>query len=216
MVSISALNIYPVKSLGGIEQSCAELDRFGLAGDRRWLIVNEDKRFLSQREHASMALIHVAQTGTGILLSRGDRSLSVERPAAVHKSLMVQVWEDSVHAQDAGDVAAVWLSEFLGASCRLVYMAEDSHRYVDGVYASAGETVSFADGFPLLLISQASLDDLNSRLSQPVPMNRFRPNLVVEGCAAFAEDGWKRLRIGVQKGVQKGALEFSVAKPCSR
>jgi uncharacterized protein YcbX len=108
MVSVSALNIYPVKSLGGLELTSAELDRFGFAGDRRWMVVNEDRRFLSQREHASMALISVAQTSTGILLSLDNRSLHVDRPPAAHKSLMVQVWEDTVRAQDAGDSAAAW------------------------------------------------------------------------------------------------------------
>jgi len=100
------------------------------------------------------------------------------------------------------------LSAQLGQPCRLVYMPDTCRRLVDGLYAREGETVSFADGFPLLLISQASLDDLNSRLDNPVPMNRFRPNLVVSGCDSFAEDGWRRIRIG--------DVEFDVAKPCSR
>ena len=208
MISVSALTIYPVKSLAGLELPSAQLDRFGFSGDRRWMVVNEERRFLSQREHAAMALISVAQDTSAITLSSGGNSLSVEQPPATAKNLMVQVWQDSVRALDAGDTAAGWLSEVLGSRCRLVYMADGAHRYVDGVYAREGETVSFADGFPVLLISQASLDDLNSRLDQSVPMNRFRPNLVVSGCTAFAEDGWKRLRIGT--------LEFRVAKPCSR
>ena len=104
--------------------------------------------------------------------------------------------------------AAAWLSDRLGSACRLFYMPEDSVRLVDGLYAHNGETVSFADGFPILLISRASLDDLNGRLPSPVPMNRFRPNLVISGCAPFAEDDWKRIRIG--------DMVFDVAKPCSR
>jgi uncharacterized protein YcbX len=202
------LSVYPVKSLGGFDVPSAHLDRFGLAGDRRWMVVNEERRFLSQREHATMVLIGVAPTATGIVLTSGGKSLGVDCPADTAVSLEVQVWVDSVRARDAGQPAADWLSERLGRRCRLVYMADTVHRYVDGIYAREGETVSFADGFPLLLISQASLDDLNSRLSQPVPMNRFRPNLVVSGCAAFEEDNWQRLRIG--------AMEFRVAKPCSR
>lgn len=107
-----------------------------------------------------------------------------------------------------GPAADAALSGFLDRDCRLVYMPEDTRRPVDTRYARQGETVSFADGFPLLLVSQASLDDLNSRLPEPVPMNRFRPNLVVSGCGPFAEDDWRRLRIG--------ELELEVAKPCSR
>ncbi len=208
MISVSALTIYPVKSLGGVQLQSVHLDRFGFAGDRRWMVVNENHRFLSQRELAAMALITAELTHSGLRLGSGKQSLLVSQPQASAPSLRVQVWEDSVVALDAGSEAAEWLSERLGRSCKLVYMTEDVHRYVDGLYAREGETVSFADGFPVLLISQASLDDLNSRLDTPVPMNRFRPNLVVQGCEAFAEDNWRRVRIG--------GVEFTVAKPCSR
>jgi uncharacterized protein YcbX len=208
MISVSALTIYPVKSLGGIGQQSVKLDRFGFTGDRRWMVVNEDRRFLSQRELAAMALITTELTESGLRLDSGEQSVLVSRPQASAPSLQVRVWEDSVVALDAGSEAADWLSERLTRPCRLVYMAEDAHRYVDGIYAREGETVSFADGFPVLLISQASLDDLNSRLDTPVPMNRFRPNLVVQGCEAFAEDNWRRVRIG--------STEFTVAKACSR
>jgi hypothetical protein len=208
MISVSALTIYPVKSLGGVALQSVHLDRFGFAGDRRWMVVNEDRRFLSQREFAAMALIAAELTESGLRLASGEQSLLVPRPQASAPRLRVQIWEDSVVALDAGGEAAEWLSERLGGPCKLVYMAEDVHRYVDGIYAHEGETVSFADGFPVLLISQASLDDLNSRLDTPVPMNRFRPNLVVQGCEAFAEDNWRRIRIG--------STEFTVAKACSR
>ena len=208
MISVSALRIYPVKSLAGIGLQSVQLDRFGFAGDRRWMVVNENRRFLSQRELSPMALITAERTAKGIRLTRDGRSVSVPRPQATASTVPVQVWEDRVNARDAGEEAAHWLSEVLGSTCRLVYMAEDARRYVDGIYAQQGQTVSFADGFPVLLISQASLEDLNQRLSQPVPMNRFRPNLVVQGCEAFAEDRWRRIRIG--------SVEFEVAKPCSR
>lgn len=208
MISINALTIYPVKSLAGVQLQSVHLDRFGLTGDRRWMVVNENQRFLSQRELAAMALITTELTESGLRLGSGEQSLLVPLPQANAPSLRVQVWEDSVVALDAGSEAADWLSERLGRPCKLVYMTEDVHRYVDGLYAREGETVSFADGFPILLISQASLDDLNNRLDTPVPMNRFRPNLVVQGCEAFAEDNWRRIRIG--------SVEFTVAKPCSR
>jgi MOSC domain-containing protein len=120
----------------------------------------------------------------------------------------VRVWADEVAAVDAGEGAARWLGRLLRQDCRLVFMPPQTRRPVDPHYARRGETVSFADGFPLLLVSEASLAALNARLAQPVPMNRFRPNLVVAGCEAFAEDRWRRIRIG--------ALELDVVKPCSR
>jgi uncharacterized protein YcbX len=208
LISVSGLSIFPVKSLAGVEVPAASLDRFGLVGDRRWMVVDEQRRFMTQREFPQMALISVRVMSHGIELENNGERVWVALPAATEKTLPVQVWEDIVPAQDTGNDAAHWLSRVLGCSCRLVYMADNVHRYVDGVYASAGETVSFADGFPILLVSQASLDDLNSRLQMPVLMNRFRPNLVVTGCEAYAEDGWQRIRVG--------DTEFEVAKPCSR
>ncbi len=205
---LSGITIYPVKSCAGIALQQASLDRFGPAGDRRWLVVDERGRFVSQREQARMALVGVDQLDGGIRLTAGPASIDVTVPAADAEEVRVTVWEDSVRALLADREAGEWLCEQLGMQCRLVYMPDNCQRLVDGLYAREGETVSFADGFPLLLISQASLDDLNSRLDNPVPMNRFRPNLVVEGCEPFAEDSWKRIRIG--------ALEFDVAKPCSR
>jgi uncharacterized protein YcbX len=120
----------------------------------------------------------------------------------------VRVWADEVEAVDAGAAAARWFTALLGQTCRLVYLPDDGERTADAAYAPGGASVSFADGFPLLLLSSASLADLNARLPAPVPMNRFRPNLVVDGCAPFAEDHWRGLRIG--------AAAFTVAKPCAR
>ena len=177
-------------------------------GDRRWMLVSEGGGFMSQRETPAMALIRVAQSVAGITLAHGDSSIDIEEPGASALERQVRIWEDRVAARDAGDAAAAWVSDHLGVSCRLVFMPEETVRRVDGAWASAGETVGFADGFPVLLISQASLDDLNTRLPEPVPMNRFRPNLVVTGCDPFAEDGWRRIRIGT--------MMFDVAKPCSR
>jgi uncharacterized protein YcbX len=205
---LSGISIYPVKSCAGIDLNQVRLDRFGPGGDRRWLVVDERGRFVSQRDQARMALIRVEQQAPGLRLSLGDSSIEVAPPAADAPEVNVTIWEDSVRALLADAAASDWLSQQLGLPCRLVYMPDNCQRLVDGLYAHEGETVSFADGFPLLLIAQASLEDLNSRLDNPVPMNRFRPNLVVAGCDAFAEDGWRRIRIG--------ALEFDVAKPCSR
>jgi len=132
--------------------------------------------------------------------------LSVER--SVPQPVAVRVWDDRVSAERVSAEADAWLSQFIEQACRLVHMPDTARRAVDPDYAAADDQVGFADGFPFLLISQASLDDLNARLDQPLPMLRFRPNLVISGCAPYAEDNWRRIRIG--------ALEFRVAKPCSR
>ena len=208
MITVSALTIYPVKSAAGIELQEATLDRFGLSGDRRWLLVSPAGHFITQREEPRLALLAVAVNGGGLSLAFEGEVIEVLTPGEQAGEIRAQIWEDQVRARDAGDAVALWLEQKIGRQCRLVYMPEDAVRRVDGRYASAGETVSFADGYPLLLISQGSLDDLNSRLQQPVPMNRFRPNIVVAGCPAFAEDSWRRLRID--------GLEMTVAKPCSR
>jgi len=207
-LTLSALTIYPVKSCAGIPLQRARLDRFGLEGDRRWMLVDAAGRFITQREHAGLALIRTRWDGTSLTLARGAEQCLVALPGEQALLRSVSVWGDSVVARDAGDHAARWLQAHAGLACRLVFMPEATRREVDKRYARRGETVGFADGFPLLLISQASLDDLNGRLAQPVPMDRFRPNLVVSGCAAFAEDSWQRIRIG--------AVAFDVAKPCAR
>lgn len=207
-MQLSGITIYPVKSCAGINLNSVALGRFGPVGDRRWLIVDERGRFVSQREQPRMALVSVEQVQGGIRLSMEGSSIETATPGAEAPELKVTIWEDSVDARLADSGAGQWLSAQLGLPCRLVYMPDSSRRLVDGQFARGGETVSFADGFPLLLISQASLDDLNSRLSNPVPMNRFRPNLVVNGCEPFAEDSWRRIRIG--------DVELDVAKPCSR
>jgi uncharacterized protein YcbX len=205
---LSGIYVYPVKSCAGLELAATDLDRFGPVGDRRWMVVGEGGDFITQRVEPRLALIRADPSGDGLQLQWGESRVRVDVPAAERPLRPVRIWSDTVGARDAGDAAAAWLSDRLGRSCRLVYMPDDAVRRVDGAYAGAGETVGFADGFPLLLISDASLADLNGRLPTPVPMNRFRPNLVVAGCEPFAEDGWKRVRIG--------AMTFVVAKPCSR
>lgn len=207
-MELVGLTVYPVKSCRGIPLREVMLDRFGPAGDRRWMVVDAAGRFVSQRESRALALVQVEIQPGGLRLVDPDGALEVAAPGEAATERRVRVWEDHLFALDAGDAAADWMARRTGRPCRLVYMPETSRRLVDGIYARKGETVSFADGFPLLLISTASLEDLNGRLEQPVPMDRFRPNLVVDGCEPFAEDGWKRIRIG--------EVELIVAKPCSR
>jgi uncharacterized protein YcbX len=207
-MELSEITVYPVKSCAGYPVPSVRIDRFGPRGDRRWLVVTEAGDFLSQRELPQMCRLRVTSQRGGIQLHGEDSALAVAEPAVGAPTTRVRIWDDRVAAQDAGDEAAAWLSRQLGRVCRLVFMPADTVRRVDGAYARDGETVGFADAFPLLLISRASLDELNARLPHAVPMNRFRPNLVVSGCEAFAEDKWRRIRIG--------AMEFDVAKACSR
>ena len=208
-VLLSELHLYPIKSCGGVSVRSAALDRFGLVGDRRWMLVDERNVALTQRESNTMALIHTEVISGGLRISLEGEALEVAIPLFPNATgTEVTVWGDKVQALDGGEEAARWLSERLSRQCRIVFMPDDSRRLVDKNFAKTGETVSFADGYPLLLISQASLDDLNGRLETPVPMNRFRPNLVVSGCAPFEEDRWKRIRIG--------DVEFDLPKPCAR
>ncbi len=184
-----------------------ELDRFGPRGDRRWMLVDPVGRFVSQREMAALTKLSAEPMTEGLRLALDQEVLEVAVPVD-EKPVSVEIWEDRVPARDAGDEAAAWLQQVLGEPLRLVYMGDECRRQVDRQYASQGETVSFADGFPLLLVSASALDELNSRLSQPVGLDRFRPNLVVQGCEPHAEDSWRRIRIG--------QVEFHVAKPCAR
>jgi uncharacterized protein YcbX len=207
-ISLSEITIYPVKSFAGISLDRVQLDRFGPVGDRRWMLVDESGIAITQRDQARLALVKTQLCDSHLDLQFGDDQIQVSTPDAQTIRRSVKVWDDQVTAVDAGDEAAHWLATRLELKCRLVYIPDDSVRLVDSNYATAGETVGFADAFPLLLISRASLDELNNRLEAPVPMNRFRPNLVVDGCAPFAEDSWKRIRVG--------QMEFEVAKPCDR
>jgi uncharacterized protein YcbX len=207
-MQLTDICIYPVKSCAGLSLPVSGLDRFGLSGDRRWMVVTPGGEFISQRSHPGMCRIVPAIASCGIRLESAGTAIEVETPGEDAPELQVRIWSDRVPVRDAGETAAQWFGRQLGAPCRLVHMPEHAYRRVDGAYASRGETVSFADGFPLLLISRGSLEELNRRLPAPVPMNRFRPNLVVDGCKPFAEDDWRRIRIG--------ALELDVAKPCAR
>jgi uncharacterized protein YcbX len=201
---LSGLYIYPVKSLRGISLSAATLDALGLAGDRRFMVVDESGRFLTQRTLPRMALIETSLSSDTLgLSSPGVGEVKIPRASDGSAPLRtVSVWSsEGLQAEDCGDVAATWLSEFLGIRCRLVRAGAAFLRPVNNPKtARPGDIVGFPDGYPLLIISEASLADLNGRLAKrgenPVPIDRFRPNLVVRGCDAFAEDSWRRFRIG--------------------
>jgi uncharacterized protein len=213
---LSGLYIYPVKSLRGCALRAAAVDDLGLVDDRRFMVVDHDGRFLTQRTLPRMALIATALSPEALTLSAdaaGD--ITVPRPADAHAPLRnVSVWKsEGLLAEDCGDPAAAWLSDFLAVPCRLVRIGEKFIRPIlKPDVAGPGDFVSFADAFPFLAVSEASLAELNGRLAargeEAVPMNRFRPNLVIAGAEPFAEDRWPRFRIG--------AVTFHAGGPCTR
>ena len=209
---LSDLYIYPVKSLGGIRLTEAAVEPRGLRHDRRWLIVNERNQFMTQRQTAAMAHLKVAPAYNGFLLSHQQRPellpLYVPFEATPEKTLFVTIWDDMVFAWRAKPECDAWLTEALGQPCKLVYMSDMVRRDVEPELNPAGQLVSFADGYPFLLIGQESLEELNTRLADPVGMDRFRPNLVVQGGAAFAEDSWHEFQIG--------DVSFRAVRACGR
>ncbi|RYU82160.1 MOSC domain-containing protein [Hymenobacter persicinus] len=209
-LTLSELYIYPVKSLGGIRVTEAEIEPRGLRHDRRWLIVDERNQFMTQRQLADMAHLKVAAAYNGFLLTHAARPellpLYVPFAATPERTLFVTIWDDMVFAWRGTPEADAWLTEALGRPCKLVYMSDMVMRATDG--GAADGEVSFADAFPFLVIGQASLDDLNTRLAAPVPMDRFRPNLVVAGGAPYEEEAWRDFAIAGQP--------FVGVRPCGR
>jgi uncharacterized protein YcbX len=218
MATLSGLILYPIKSCAGMAVQEAAVTSAGLFAhgvhDREWMLVTEEGQFLTQREHPRMALITPRSIGASLEISApGARPLVLELAAEDGPARQVQIWDDTVSAGDCGDAAAHWFSSVLGSPCRLVRFQRDvvrptSTKWTGGVPAQT----RFADGYPLLLIGAASLADLNGKLAaagrEPLPMNRFRPNLVIEGIEAFEEDYLESLETG----------EFSIkpVKPCAR
>ncbi|MGV3642091.1 MAG: MOSC domain-containing protein [Adhaeribacter sp.] len=209
---LSQINIYPIKSLGGIALEKAVVEERGLQHDRRWMLVDEQGLFMSQRTFAAMALLQVELVTGGLQVRHKQHAglppFHIPFEPECGNPLTVQVWDDSCQALEVSAEANTWFSEALNRNCRLVYMPEESRRQVDLEYARPGEITSFSDAFPLLMIGEASLANLNSKLSQPLPMNRFRPNLVFSGGPPFAEDTWRDFSIG--------AASFKAVKPCAR
>lgn len=207
-ITLTGLYRYPVKSLRGAGFDELAVDARGLVDDRRWMVVDAGGRFVTQRQQPRMCLVDTEIDAAGRLTLRAPGMPPVTPAPARGERQQVVVWGDTVEAERCDPAVDAWLGEFLGIACHLVRMPDDSVRPVDPEYAGPGHRVGFADGFPFLLISEASLDELNGRLARPLPMARFRPNLVVAGCDAFAEDGWRRIRIG--------DLSFDLVKPCAR
>jgi hypothetical protein len=209
MIEIASLHVYPLKGARGISLDEVSLDGIGPEHDRRWMLVDPESNLVTQREIAALCQIVARPAGGRLVLEApGETGLAVPTPAEPGDHLTVRVWDDSVEALDAGPEAARWCTAFLGAPVRLVHLAGRANRRTDPDYDPIGGLVGFADGFPILIAGEASLADLNRRLEVPLPMNRFRPNIVVRGSEAFAEDGWKRFWVN--------GIAFDVVKPCAR
>jgi uncharacterized protein YcbX len=210
MITLSNLTYYPIKSCRGFDVTESFVERMGLANDRRMMVVTPDGEFLTQREYPKLALITPTLTNDLVTLAAPNFDsirVVVQKSGAVFP---VNIWKsENVSAVDQGDEAAQWLSDWLSVSVRLVHFADKYKRGVNPDYAiNADDHTGFADGYPILIISEESLNDLNSKMESPLPMNRFRPNIVIKGCAAFEEDTWKRIKIG--------GIEMALVKPCPR
>jgi uncharacterized protein YcbX len=216
-VWLSSISTYPLKGAHRIDQRAAAVEPWGLAGDRRWLAVEPDGRALNQRDEPGLTRIQPAPRDGGGLVLRTPDMTDLDVPAPDGGDLLrVRIWGDEVAAALAGPEADDWLSGVLDRKVRLVHLHDPRLRPVDPDYADPGDRVTFADGFPVLLTNAASLDALNDWLLESgsaewsLPMTRFRPNLVVSGAPAWAEDGWLGRRIRV------GGVVFRAAKPCGR
>jgi len=210
---LSEIHVYPVKSLGGFSLTEAIVERRGLRHDRRWMLVDEDGKFVTQREIPKMALLSTAiEPDHLVVFSKQHPAervwVPLEIPLESLPKQMVEIWSDRCAAHVLPGPINEWFSDILEQKLRLVHMPETTHRWADGRYAPKGQYVSFADGFCYLIIGQASLDDLNSRLAEPLPMNRFRPNLVFTGGDPFEEDDWSDFQVG--------SVPFRAIKSCGR
>ena len=209
---VASLTYFPVKSMRGIDLVEAEIGPRGIVGDREIMVVDQEGKFLTQRELPAMALITPSVANQSLSLSFENQKVNIPLPDQ-GVPVSVEVWKDQgVQAIDLGDEAGQFLGDILNHQCRLVMMDPQAKRQVDLEFSQPGDEVGFADGFPFLLISEASLGDLNERIASnghpELPMDRFRPNIVVSGVDKFAEDTWQKVRIG--------EVEFEVVKPCSR
>lgn len=211
MLKISGLFVYPIKSLGGISLNKAQVTNRGLDHDRRWMLVDENKRFLSQREIPKMALLDVDINEKGLTVMHREKPeefISVPFLFDAKEAAICSIWDDTCLAEFVDHQIDSWFSDMLDTKCRLVYMPVTARRQVDQQYARPDQITSFADAFPVLTIGQASLDELNKRLPKAVPMDRFRPNIVFTGGEPFLEDQMQHFRIG--------KLNFYGVKPCAR
>ncbi len=213
---ISEIWIYPIKSLAGVRLNTTVVKQKGLQYDRRWMLVDRDGRFLTQREHPRMALFNVAMTNDCLTVSALanatnaiDQSIRIELNTEVSGSFSrVVIWDDEVDAVEVNSEYNAWFSKQLDIECRLVFFPEGNRRDADPDYAKNNEQVSLADGYPFLIIGQSSIDELNRKLKEKVSIKRFRPNFVFSGGLPHEEDSWRNFMIG--------SVNFEGVKPCAR
>lgn len=207
-LQLSEIWIYPIKSLGGIQLSTSTILPKGLPLDRRWMLTDEQRQGITQRDHPKMALFKLSIENDQLKVTYRQNSISVPLHGFNKTPMQARIWNDDIMAHEVSSGHSEWFSEMLGVHCRLIHFPEENPRPVEAAYNIYNDHVSLADAYPFLIIGQSSLDDLNSRLEEPVPMNRFRPNFVFTGGKPFEEDGWKNFTIGNSA--------FAGVKPCAR
>jgi len=207
-LTLSQIWIYPIKSLGGISLETAKVMPKGLQFDRRWMLVDSNGQFLTQRMHSKMALFKLSMGDRQLSIHYKEHSISFPVDQTSNLAFNAQIWDDTVSVCEVNGEHNEWFSEHLGINCRLVRFPEKNERRVDPEYTATEEHVSLADAYPFLIIGQSSLDSLNERLDKPVSMRRFRPNLVFTGGEPYEEDTWQHIVIG--------SSQFMGAKQCSR
>lgn len=208
-MNLTEINIYPIKSLKGISLKEAKVENRGLEFDRRWMLVDKNNKFLTQREFPKMATLSVEIRENELNVSNEKGGILIPKKPEANETARVKIWSSSCRAEVYEREINEWFSDILQTDCRLVLMPEETQRKVNYFYAvHKTDTVSFADAYPFLLIGESSLKDLNRRLEKKIPMNRFRPNLVFNNSEPFAEDNWKKIKIG--------ETVFHLVKPCAR
>jgi uncharacterized protein YcbX len=217
-MQLTQINIYPVKSLDGYSPEMAIVEKRGLQHDRRWMIVGTDGVFFTQRFHHSMAQLkaQILDSQLFIINKNNQKLISVGIDEYTKKTIKVNVWDDHLEANFVSDAVDAWLSDFLETPCHLVRMPDDAERRVEEDHNTGNDTVSFADGYPYLIIGEASINDLNSRLADPmnapdealIGLRRFRANFIFSGGKPYEEESWNHFQIG--------NVDFRGLKPCGR
>jgi uncharacterized protein YcbX len=205
---LSEIWIYPIKSLGGISLQQAQVMEKGLKYDRRWMLIDEAGNFMTQRKLPELALFKVQLEATSLRVQFRNESIYIPLEVADQPLRQVTIWDDKVLAYEVRAEISAWFSRCLKTDCRLVFFPEQQSRPVDARYKIADEQVSLADAYPFLIIGHEALALLNSKLEQPLPMNRFRPNFIFTGGVAHEEDTWRDFTIGANR--------FVGVKPCAR
>jgi uncharacterized protein YcbX len=212
MFIVSDIYIYPIKSLGGFSVTEAIVTEKGFQHDRRWMLVDNEGKFMTQRQVAAMALLQTAITPDGIYVyhkQHPGKNITIPFLLSPVSIKQVKIWNDICDAWCYDDTTInSWFSEILETECELVYMPDDTKRMVDTDYAKNNETTSFSDGYPFLIIGQSSLDALNTKLTEPLPINRFRPNIVFTSGEPHIEDSWQHITIS--------GVDFFGVKTCGR